>query len=374
MKKCNIGGQGVLEGVMMRAPEMCGLAVRKATGEIVYDKQKVTPITKKNKFYALPVIRGIASFVDMLGFGVNTITKSAKMYDDTSEDYKPSKFEQFVANKSGKDAMDIAMVFAVILSIGLAVGIFFILPNVLTNLIQGWIYGRGIVMTGTQQFLMNLIDGGIRMLIFIGYVLAVTLVKDIRRVFQYHGAEHKTINCYEHEEELTVENIQKYKTLHPRCGTSYLLLVMVISILLFSLLGWGGAWYARIGLRLLMLPLVAGVAYEFLKFAAMSDSLFFRIIRWPGLMLQKLTTAQPDDSMVEVAIVAFRAAMDEMSTEELDALAKSFERPVVNKAAVQTAEQSEMESAATAAEQAEAAEAAEPAQADAETTEASEAL
>ena len=374
MKKCNIGGQGVLEGVMMRAPEMCGLAVRKATGEVVYDKQKVTPITKKNKFFALPIIRGVASFVDMLGFGVNTITKSAKMYDDTSEDYKPSKFEQFIANKSGKDAMDVAMVFAVILSIGLAVGIFFILPNVLTNLVQGWIYGRGAVLAGSQQFLMNLIDGGLRLLIFIGYVLAVTLVKDIRRVFQYHGAEHKTINCYEHEEELTVENIQKYKTLHPRCGTSYLLLVMVISILLFSLLGWGGAWYLRIGLRLLMLPLVAGVAYEFLKFAAMSDGLFFRIIRWPGLMLQKLTTAQPDDSMVEVAIVAFRAAMDEMSTEELDALAKSFERPVVNKAA-QAAEQLETEPVETAAEQTEAAEAAaEPAQADTGVAEASEAL
>ncbi len=378
MKKCNIGGQGVLEGVMMRAPEMCGLAVRKATGEIVYDKQKVVPITKKNKFFALPVIRGIASFVDMLGFGVNTITKSAKMYDDTAQDYKPSKFEQFIANKSGKDAMDVAMVFAVILSIGLAVGIFFILPNVLTNLIQGWIYGKGTVLAGSQQFLMNLIDGGIRMLIFIGYVLAVTLVKDIRRVFQYHGAEHKTINCYEHEEELTVENIQKYKTLHPRCGTSYLLLVMVISILLFSLLGWGGAWYARIGLRLLMLPLVAGIAYEFLKFAAMSDALFFRVIRWPGLMLQKLTTAPPDDSMVEVAIVAFRAAMDEMSGDELDALAKSFERPVAKEKAItaETEAQPETEPAAVAAaEQTEEAEiAAEPEQAEANTAEAREAM
>ena len=174
----------------------------------------------------------------------------------------------------------------------LAVGIFFILPNVLTSLLQGLIYGKA-VLTGSQQFLMNLIDGAIRMLIFIGYVLAVTLVKDIKRVFMYHGAEHKTINCYEHEEELTVENIQKYGTLHPRCGTSYMLLVMVISILLFSLLGWGGAWYVKIGLRLLMLPVVAGVAYEFLKFAALSDSLFFRIIRWPGMMLQKLTTAAP---------------------------------------------------------------------------------
>jgi uncharacterized protein YqhQ len=337
MKKCNIGGQGVLEGVMMRAPSMCGLAVRKASGEIVYEKQPVTPISKKNKFFGLPVVRGVASFVDMLGFGVQTITKSAKLFDDQAEDYKPSKFEQFIANKSGKDVMDIAMGFAVLLSIVLAVGIFFILPNVLTNLIKGWIYGPA-ALSGTQQFLVNLIDGGIRLLIFIGYVLAVTLVKDIRRVFMYHGAEHKTINCYEHEEDLTVENIQKYKTLHPRCGTSYLLLVMVISILLFSLLGWGGAWYARIGLRLLMLPVVAGVAYEFLKFAALGDSLFFRVIRWPGLMLQKLTTAQPDDSMVEVAIVAFRAAMDEMNAEELDALAKSYERPKAKKAAETAAE------------------------------------
>jgi uncharacterized protein YqhQ len=254
------------------------------------------------------------------------------------------------------------MGFAVLLSIVLAVGIFFILPNVLTNLIKGWIYGPA-ALSGTQQFLVNLIDGGIRLLIFIGYVLAVTLVKDIRRVFMYHGAEHKTINCYEHEEDLTVENIQKYKTLHPRCGTSYLLLVMVISILLFSLLGWGGAWYARIGLRLLMLPVVAGVAYEFLKFAALGDSLFFRVIRWPGLMLQKLTTAQPDDSMVEVAIVAFRAAMDEMNAEELDALAKSYGRLKAKKAA---------ETAAEAVTEPEAL--AEPGDGEAETAEANEAL
>ena len=331
MRKCDIGGQGVLEGVMMRAPSMCGLAVRKASGEIVYEKQPVTPISKRNKFFGLPIVRGVASLVDMLGFGVQTITKSAKLFDEQAEEYKPSKLEHFIAKKSGRDVMDVAMGLAVLLSVVVAVGMFFILPNVLTNLIKGWIYGP-VTLSGSQQFLMNLVDGGIRLLIFVGYVLAVTLVKDIRRVFQYHGAEHKTINCYEHEEDLTVENIRKYRTLHPRCGTSYLLLVMVVSILLFSLLGWGGAWYVRIGLRLLMLPVVAGVAYEFLKFAAKSDNLFFRVIRWPGLMLQKLTTAQPDDSMIEVAIVAFYAAMDEMSAEELDALAKSYARPKAKKA------------------------------------------
>jgi uncharacterized protein YqhQ len=318
MKRSKIGGQGVLEGVMMKAPSVCGLAVRKANGEIVYKKDNVKSVTQKNKFYGFPIIRGVVSFFDIMVFGVKTMTQAAKMYDDAAPDYKPSKFEQFVAKKSGKDIMDVAMVFAVILSIALAVGIFFILPTVLANIVKPYI---------ASGILMNLIEGGIRMLIFILYVVAITFIKDIKRVFRYHGAEHKTINCYEHEEELTVENVQKYKTLHPRCGTSYLLLVMVISILLFSLLGWSPAWYARIGLRLLMLPVVAGLAYEFLKFAAMSDALFFRIIRWPGMMLQKLTTSEPDESMVEVAIVAFKAAEDVLSNEELDELAKSFYRP-----------------------------------------------
>jgi uncharacterized protein YqhQ len=317
MKRSKIGGQGVLEGVMMKAPSVCGLAVRKASGEVVYEKENVRQITQKNKFYALPIVRGVVSFYDIMVYGVKTMTKAAKMYDETTPDYKPSKIEKYIAKKSGKDIMDVAMVFAVILSIGLAVGIFFILPSVLANIVRPYI---------ASSVVMNLIEGGIRMLIFILYIAAITFIKEIKRVFRYHGAEHKTINCFEHEEELTVENVQKYRTLHPRCGTSYLLLVMVISILLFSLLGWSPSWYARIGLRLLMLPVVAGVAYEFLKFAAKSDSLFFRIIRWPGMMLQKLTTSEPDDGMVEVAILAFTAAMDELSKEELDEMAKKFYR------------------------------------------------
>jgi len=311
---------------MMRSETTAGLAVRKASGEIVYEREPVKSASKKNWFTRLLFVRGVVAFVDMLDYGMKTTTKSAKLYGD-DEEYKPNRFERFVANKTGKDVMDIAMGLAVVLAIVLAVGIFFILPNVLADLLQGAIYGTA-ELNNTQQFVMNLIDGGIRLIIFIAYILAVTLMKDIKRVFRYHGAEHKTINCYEHEEELTVSNIQKYRTLHPRCGTSYLLLVMVLSILLFSIFGWGDAWYTRIGLRLLMLPVVAGVAYEFLKFAAMSDSLFFRIIRWPGLMLQKLTTAQPDDSMVEVAIVAFRAAQNEMTGQELQALADSFKRPL----------------------------------------------
>jgi len=317
MRKCNIGGQGVLEGVMMRAPGMSGIAVRKASGEIVFNKQIVTSATQKNKFLGLPVIRGIVSFIEMLSFGVKTITKSAKMYDESSAAAEPSKFEKYIAEKSGKDPMDVAMVFAVITAIALAVGMFFILPTVLANLLRPYV---------GSPFLMNLLEGGIRLLLFLVYITGITLIKDIRRVFMYHGAEHKTINCYENEEPLTVENVQKYKTLHPRCGTSYQLLVIVISILLFSLLGWNPAWYIRIGLRLALLPFVAGISYEFLKFAAKSDRLFFRVIRWPGMMLQKLTTAPPDDSMVEVAVVAFSAAMNETDDIALAALASSFHR------------------------------------------------
>jgi uncharacterized protein YqhQ len=308
----------------MRSETTAGLAVRKASGEIVFEREPVKSASKKNWFTRLLFVRGVVAFVDMLDYGMKTTTKSAKLYG-YDEEYKPNRFERFIANKTGKDVMDIAMGFAVVVAIVLAVGIFFILPNVLADLLQGWIYGKA-ALTSSQEFVMNLIDGAIRLLIFIIYILGVTLMKDIKRVFRYHGAEHKTINCYEHEEDLTVENIQKFRTLHPRCGTSYLLLVMVLSILLFSIFGWGDAWYTRIGLRLLMLPVVAGVAYEFLKFAARSDSLFFRIIRWPGLMLQKLTTAQPDDSMVETAIVAFRAAQNEMTDQELQALADSFRR------------------------------------------------
>lgn len=321
---------------MMRAPSMSGLAVRKQTGEIVFEKQSVKSLTKKNKIFGLPIIRGVVSFGEMLSFGVKTITKSAKLYDDTA-DVEPSKFEKYIAKKSGKDAMDVAMVFAVILSIGLAVGIFFILPTVLANLVRPLI---------SSPILMNLVEGAIRLCLFFLYVMGISLIGEIKRVFMYHGAEHKTINCYEHEEPLTVENVQKYKTLHPRCGTSYLLLVMVISILLFSLLGWSPAWYVRIGFRLLMLPIVAGVAYEFLKFAAKSDALFFRVIRWPGMMLQKLTTAKPDDSMVEVAIVAFTAAMDETDEEGLAALANGFYRaPKAKAAAVEQAQEAVPETA-----------------------------
>jgi uncharacterized protein YqhQ len=257
VKKCNIGGQGVLEGVMMRSETTAGLAVRKATGEIVFEKEPVTSAAKKNRFTKLPFVRGIVSFIDMMGYGVKTTTKSAKLYGEAEAEYEPSRFEKFIANKTGKDAMDVMMVFAVVLALALAIGIFFILPTWLTDLIHRAMYGTA-KLAASQQIVINLIEGGIRLVIFLLYIIGIAFMKDIKRVFRYHGAEHKTINCFEHEEPLTVENIQKYKTLHPRCGTSYLLLVIVLSILLFSLIPLDISRLARIGLRLALLPVIAG--------------------------------------------------------------------------------------------------------------------
>lgn len=317
-KKCTIGGQGVLEGVMMRSPEKSALAVRKETGELVTKTWSTKQ--QKKKFLRLPVIRGVVNFVDMMAQGVVTISDAAKMYDESSSsDYEPSKFEKYVAKKTGKSAMDVMMVFAVVIALAMSVGLFFILPTVLTNWFKG-------ALGVENSFLINLIDGVVRILIFLSYMLLVSLVKDIKRVFQYHGAEHKTIACFEHDEELTVENVRKHKRLHPRCGTSYLLLVMVVTIIIYSFLGWSDNIFMRFGTRLLLLPLIAGLAYELLKFAAKSDSIFFRIIRWPGMQLQRLTTKEPDDSMMETAIVAFELALEKKSEQEMEDMIASFDR------------------------------------------------
>ncbi len=314
MKKSSIGGQGVLDGVMMRSPETSALAVRKSSGEIV--TKKWANKVRKNKFLKLPVVRGVVSFVDMMVTGMTTITDAAKMADEENiQEYEPNRFEKFIAKKTGKSAMDVMMAFAVVVAIALAVGLFFILPTLLTNWVKG----------GVQNpFLINLIDGGVRLCIFLAYMILVSQFGEIKKVFRYHGAEHKTVSCYEHEEELTVENVRKYKTLHPRCGTSYLLLVMVVTIIIYSFLGWNENVLLRFGTRLLLLPVIAGLAFELLKFAAKSDSLFFRIIRWPGMQLQRLTTAQPDDGQIEVAILAFETALGEKTEEELEAMRQKF--------------------------------------------------
>lgn len=319
MKKTNIGGQAVLEGVMMRGETHSAMAVRREDGSIVtkeWDNK-----TRSNKIFKLPIIRGVVNFVDMMVLGISIISDAAKLYDPVAaeKDMEPGKFEKFVAKKTGKNPMDIMMVFAVVLGLALAVGLFFILPTFITGLIRGSI---------ADPFSVNLIDGGIRLAIFVAYLLAVRNMKEIKRTFSYHGAEHATINCYESEEPLTVENVMKSSTYHSRCGTAFLLIVMVLAILIYSLFGWSDNILLRFGTRILALPLIAGVAYELLKLLAKYENWLVKILRYPGMLLQRLTTIKPDENMCECAILAFEMAAQEKSPDYINELTVEFDRSV----------------------------------------------
>lgn len=217
-----------------------------------------------------------------------------------------------------------------VIAIVMAVGLFFVLPTLITSLIQGSI---------KSNFLINLIDGSIRILIFLGYMLAVSFLPDIKTVFRYHGAEHKTIFCYENDLPLTVENVKPQKRLHPRCGTSYLLLVMVLSTVIYSCFPWGNSLLLRMATKLLLLPIIAGVSYEMLKLLAKGNHILVRALRWPGIQLQRLTTAEPDEDMIQVAIVAFEAALGEKNPEEVEQLRRDFS--IDNSVQVQQAEEQE---------------------------------
>jgi len=318
MKKTNIGGQGVLEGVMMRSEKYSAIAVRREPGNIVTQKTEVNMLKSKYKILGVPIIRGVVNFVEMLVSGIKTITDSAKMYDpEMAEEEKPNRAEEFIAKKTGRDSMDVAIFFAVVFAVVLAVALFFILPNLITGWITPYIQ---------TPILKNLVDGLIRIIIFMIYMFAITSMKDIKRLFGYHGAEHKVINCYEHDMPLDVEHARMSSRFHPRCGTSFLLIVMIISILLFSLLGWSDNWAVRILLRLAMLPVVAGVSYEVLKFLGRHDNKFVQALRAPGMALQRLSTREPDDGMLEVALIAFQMAEDERTDVEIEALVKEYSR------------------------------------------------
>ncbi len=295
MKKTSIGGQALLEGLLMMGPENIAIAVRKPDGEIVLDKK---PLPVKSKWAKIPFIRGCVNLFRQMIVGVKALMYSADFVELEDEaDQKPSKFDEFIEKLFKDKGKDAVIYVSVILSLALSVGLFILLPNLLAGFLHFSKNGAGVVY-------YNLFEGLIRIAIFVIYIYLATLLNDIKRVWQYHGAEHKSIHCYEHGEELTVENIRKYSTKHPRCGTSFLFLVMIISIIMFSFLGWHNAIINAL-LRLLLIPLVAGVAYEILKFAGRhTDWPVMKVINAPGMMFQLLTTREPDDSQIEVAIVA----------------------------------------------------------------------
>ncbi|MBU2560992.1 MAG: DUF1385 domain-containing protein [Nanoarchaeota archaeon] len=280
-KKLHIGGQAVIEGVLMKNDDKIAIAVRRPDKKISIKKEKKTLISKRIKFLGWPFFRGVVNLVEMLVMGIEALNYSANESLGEKET-KITKTEFAITT---------------IIAIAVAVGLFVFLPLYLTKVTQ------------TKGVLFNLIDGVIRVVIFIIYILAISLLKDVRRLFEYHGAEHKTVNCYEDGKKLTVANVKKYTTLHRRCGTTFLLIVLVTSIIIFSFIVSDSFWMKLAG-RILLLPVIAGISYELLKLGAkFPKSTLLNILVWPGLGLQKITTKEPDKRQIEVAIAAFKAVV-----------------------------------------------------------------
>lgn len=320
VRRTSIGGQAVLEGVMMKGARSIATAVRTQSGDITVESKYVKSAKERNVFLRLPFVRGVVNLFTQLFQGTGIIMRSAAVYGDFAE---PSKFEKWLADKFKVNPMNLLMAFSVILGVVLAVALFVFLPNFLASLICDNV--AAISNSSLHSLWYSLIEGGLMLCIFISYILLVTLMKDVRRVFMYHGAEHKVITCYERGLELTVENAKKMPREHSRCGTTFLFFVVAVSIIVFVLINFmlescnlligNKAIDALIKLafKLLFLPVVAGVSYELLKLLAKSDCLFVRILRAPGMALQLLTTKEPTDDMLEVSLTAFKTvlAMDE---------------------------------------------------------------
>ncbi len=312
-KATSIGGQAVIEGVMMRGESSMATAVRDADGIIRIESKRVTPIKKRNLFFRLPIIRGVCSFISSFIDGTKILTRSAEVFGEG----EPSKFEKWASQKLKVDVMSIVLTFSMILGLALAVFLFMFAPQFIRGLIETWSnYTFGV-------WAKNFIEGGLKLLIFISYILLVSLMKDIRRTFMYHGAEHKTIACYESGKELTVENAKKCSRVHNRCGTTFMVFVMVISIIVFAIfealagkplenaLGTGFVYnLVRILCKIGFLPIVAGLSYELLKGLAKTNCWLFFPLKLPGLLLQRITTREPDEQMLEVAITAFNTVME----------------------------------------------------------------
>ena len=305
MRKTSIGGEALIEGVMMRGPEHMAIAVRKPDGEIIVEKKPLQTLSKKHKFFKAPIVRGAIGIFESMVIGLKALMYSAEFVDlEEESDAEPSKVDKFIEKVFGDKLQDAIIYFSVIIALLFGVGIFMLLPNLLASFMK---FNKS---TAGGTILYNLFEGLIRIVLFLGYMMLISKVNDIQRVFQYHGAEHKTIHCYEHEEELTVENVRKYTTRHPRCGTAFLLIVMIMSILIFSFIGWHKVWI-NIVLRLILIPIVAGLSYEVIKFAGRSDSKLTKIVSAPGLALQRFTTLEPDDKQIEVAIAALKNVLVE---------------------------------------------------------------
>ena len=293
--KTSVGGQALLEGIMMKGPFKSAMAVRKPNGEIdlsVWDTKKLTGIRK------VPFIRGTFNFIDTLIQGYDCLMKSAEI---SGQEEEPDKFELWLNKVFGKAAGAVFSTIVTLLAVVLAVGLFFGVPALIAGFAGNYV---------ESKVVLSAIEGVIKIAMFLVYIIGVSKMSDIHRTFMYHGAEHKTIFCYEQGLELTVENVRKQRRFHPRCGTSFLLIVLVVSVLVSSVITWENV-FVRVLLKIIMLPITVGISYEIIKFAGRHDNWLTKIISAPGLWFQNFTTQEPDDSMIEIAIAAVKPVLPE---------------------------------------------------------------
>lgn len=300
-KKSSIGGQALLEGVMMRGPEKEAMAVRLPDGSIDLE---VWDLPKAKWYKKVPFVRGPVNFIGSMLDGYKCLTKSADKAMQGIEEEEPSKLEKWLTEKLGDKLMTIVMVIASVLGVALALTLFMFVPSLVTK-------GIGLLLP-LNDFAKTCIEGIIKIAVFIAYIALTSLMKDIKRTYEYHGAEHKTIACYEAGDELTVENVRKHRRFHPRCGTSFIFIVLFISIIVFSVfrVPWDVLWL-RVLIKVAVLPVIVAIAYEIIKLAGRHDNIITRIVSAPGLWIQRLTTREPDDGQIECAIAAFMPCVPE---------------------------------------------------------------
>ncbi|WXR62305.1 DUF1385 domain-containing protein [Peptostreptococcaceae bacterium AGR-M142] len=298
MPKCNVGGQAVIEGVMMKNQDKLAVAVRKNDGEIIVDKKDVSSFAKKLNIHKIPFLRGSIMLIETMIEGIKALNFSASFFEEGSSE--ESKFDKFL-KKIFKDKTDDVLIFiSMLIAIVLSVSLFMVLPTFIGGVLKSMI---------SNIYLLNFTEGLIRISFFVLYIKIISKNEDIKRVFKYHGAEHKTIYCYESDMDLTVENARNFTTLHPRCGTNFVFIVLMVSMFIFSLFGWPDP-LTRVVFRVIMLPIIAGISYEVIKLAGKNDkNPILKVIIFPGLMLQKITTIEPDDEQLEVAIESLKAVL-----------------------------------------------------------------
>ena len=325
-----VGGAAVLEGVMMNGAGGYAVAVRREDKSISVTRQERTSIRNKYKILNLPIIRGVVGMIESMALSMKALNISAEAFG--LEEEEPSKFEKWLEKKFGKSLIDVVMVIGTVLGVVLALGLFMFLPDLLTGFIDK--------LTGNRLgWAKNLVSGFFKIAIFVAYLLLVSLMKDIRRTFEYHGAEHKSIFCYEAGEELTPENAAKYSRFHPRCGTSFLFIMLIVSILIFSLpfVPWDNKWL-RLLIKLPLLPVSIGVGFEFIQLTGKHDNLFTRALSAPGRWMQRITTREPDLEQLEIAIIALKTSLPDQYPEMEEENARREAEYQAKKAAEKTEE------------------------------------